>query len=200
MQEVDLRRWAAPFYLSFLHGNFLGPDYEKIQPGFKAQLCEALDEITPEVVEELLYDDNWRVFECGGWFAALKNWSEFDIQIGRTLVKRANICRLQGLSMARFGTHYGAACLRGYLNATLRSQWSIGEEWTVGALCHLDAKLGTQHAADYLVPLAQHAAKIEAHHQRKEVPPLSSASPWDYAIAEFEQVIQRLNNFAPEKA
>jgi len=79
MQEVDLRRWAAPFYLGFLHGNFLGERHEEIHPSFRAQLREALDGITPEVVEELLFDDNWRAFGCGGWFAALKNWSEFDV-------------------------------------------------------------------------------------------------------------------------
>lgn len=195
-----MRRWAAPFYSEFLHGNFLNVRWQQRNPQFVARLLVALDEITPEVVEELLFDDNWRAFECGGWFAALKNWSDFDIPIGRTLVKRANICRLQGLSvaLARFSTHYGAACLRGYFNATLRSEWSVGESWTIGAICHIDAKLGTHHADDYLVPLVHHALRLNTRDQREESPRLSSDSVWNEEVAVFEKVMVQLNEFLPE--
>ncbi len=103
------------------------------------------------------------------------------------------------MALAHFGTHFGAACLRGYFNATLRSEWSVGESWTIGALCHIDAELDTHHADDYLVPLAHHTARIEAAQRKEEFLPLSSASPWNETIAELERVMRRLNYFPQQE-
>ena len=168
--ELDLYRWSVPFYLKFLHANFMRPFFEGEEPKeqWNERLRAALRDITPEIAGDLLTHENWRAKLPGAWFCGLKRWDDFTLDIGRLLVKAQHGIMSQGYSfaLARFASHASASFLRTHLDRVIKKTLKTEDnsDWLIGALMWIDAKLGTAHADDYIGLWQMEVNKLfEAH-------------------------------------
>ncbi len=157
MQEnsFDAQRWCVPFYLKFLHGNFISPEMHNdlSQDQWNCLVRDALHDITPEIAGDLLTDANWRAKLPGAWFCGLKNWDDFTLDIGRALVRHNYFITSQGYSfaLARFASHASASFLCTHLNRVLQNLAGDSDsDWCVGALLWIDEQLSTHYADDYV--------------------------------------------------
>lgn len=154
--ELDVERWAKPFYLKFLHGNFVSPGmhYDEKQEQWNDRVRVALREITPEIVGDLLSDENWRAKLPGAWFCGLKKWDNYTLDIGRLLIRRKDMISTQGYSfaLARFASHASANYLTGQMDHVLKNGLDYDNEtnWLIGAMLWIDFRLDTSHAVDYI--------------------------------------------------
>lgn len=153
MEEPDIERWSVPFYLDFLHGNFLRTQdlYSVASPHprsweqWRDLLCRELREVTPEIAGDLMTDANWRAQICGAFFCGLKRWDEFTLDIGRRLVAKRNGFSTQGyaFALARMPSHAAANYLCGYLSRVGRPEDTTGwydadVEWVLASLQWID--------------------------------------------------------------
>lgn len=155
--EVDLQRWVVPFYLQFLHGNFVSPSmhHEETQEQWNERVRVALRQITPEIAGDLLGENTWgwRGKQTGAWFCGLKKWDFLTLDIGRALIRRQDIISTQGYSfaLARFASHASANYLRGQMNRVLKDlNYDNESAWLIGSMMWVDYKIGTSHADDYI--------------------------------------------------
>lgn len=184
MDELDINRWAVPFYMEFLHGNFVSaktrfgapPKFEQSKSEWIASVREALAHITPRIVGDLLCDRNWRTRICGAYFCGLKRWDEFTLPVGNALVKNELGFCDQGycFALARFPSHAGANYLTSYLHFAARGNGHFSEtNWAMAALRWTDWKMNT-HRADEpferLIPLWQKWAKQNEETECRELP------------------------------
>lgn len=181
---LDIQKWAVPFCLQFLHGNFASPkthfgappQFGSTQIKWLELVRETLTQITPEVVGDLLCDRNWRTRICGAYFCGLMRWDEFTLPIGNALIKNELGFCDQGycFALARFPSHAGANFLVGYLHQAARGNGHFSEtEWAMAALRWIDWKMNT-HRADEpferLVPLGQKNARKSSEMEYRELP------------------------------
>lgn len=155
--DLDHQRWVTPFCTQLLHANFLFAQAHtnQTQEQWNERVRVALREITPEIVGDLLSHEGWRPQLTGAWFCGLKGWSDFDLTIGRNLVRHRQGVVSQGYSfaLARFPSHASANYLRGRLNLAFKKDfWEDSIDWLIGALLWVDEKIGTSHAEDYIGP------------------------------------------------
>ncbi len=171
--EIDYLRWSVPFYLDFLHGNFISQKeiYSVASPHrrsweeWRDLLRREMKNVTPEIVGDLMMDRDWRPQICGAYFCGLNRWDDFTLDIGRRLVAKKNGYATQGytFALARMPSHAAANYLCGYLSRvghyTDASGWyGYDVEWVVAALQWVDAQMGTHRVEPYverLVPLWQ---------------------------------------------
>ncbi|GAA0287705.1 hypothetical protein GCM10010302_27580 [Streptomyces polychromogenes] len=127
-----------------------GPHVER----FVRRLAEDAAAITdPEL--EVLLDHGWRPRLAAAWLIGVGRRTSFRERLGELLLASETWYAGRGycFALARFGTHEDAALLAAYLDRYLpRTDLMYDQEAALGALLHLDARLGTRHADRFTAP------------------------------------------------
>ncbi|WP_406095952.1 DUF6000 family protein [Streptomyces sp. NBC_01013] len=149
-----IRRYVTPDqrYLK-LGGSLLGMSGGD-RAKFLRKLGRAACEISPRELDTL-FDRGWRERKTAAWLVAVAGRSEFRDRLGELLL--ASEGPYAGMAycvaLATFGTRADADLLVAYLDRYLRRpDLCYDQEAALGALLLLDARLGADHAARFLVP------------------------------------------------
>ncbi|WP_406278655.1 DUF6000 family protein [Streptomyces sp. NBC_00191] len=121
---------------------------------FTRKLSEAADEITPHELGVLL-EGGWRERKTAAWLIAVAHRAEYRERLGELLLASEVCYAGQGycVALATFGTEADADLLAAYLDRYLpRPDLYYDQAPALGALLHLDMKLGADHAARFLAP------------------------------------------------
>lgn len=145
LDAATIERWVQPFYMKVLHA--------KQAASVTEQLVEASISITPEVVNALLADLNWRTRKMAAIYAGINGWSDFTDAIGERLLKSevvyagASYC----FALARFSSDEAVTYLKRYLDIWLRRPecW-YDQNHALSALLWLDQVWGSDEATAYL--------------------------------------------------
>ncbi|MFE4601890.1 DUF6000 family protein [Kitasatospora indigofera] len=147
-----IRRFVTPGrrYLRLGGGSLRlsGPEREQ----FVRELVQAASEITPAELG-ILFDAGWRERKTASWLVAVAGRTEFRGRVGELLLAGegpyagAAYC----VTLATFGDSADADLLCEYLDRYLpRPDLNYDQGLALGALLHLDAALGSEHASRYL--------------------------------------------------
>ncbi|MEU9043032.1 MULTISPECIES: DUF6000 family protein [unclassified Kitasatospora] len=149
-----VRRYVTPDrrYLR-LGGSLMrvtGPERAKVA----LELGEVAGDITPHELGVLL-EGGWRERKTAAWLIAVARRTEFRERLGELLL--AGEGPYTGMAycvaLATFGTPADADLLAAYLDRYLRRpDLRYDQEAAMGALSHLDTKLGADQAAPFLAP------------------------------------------------
>ena len=139
LSKAEREKWVVPFYrVSFY----------KAESKLTSSLRAIYREITPELVERLLTDYNWRPRLTGAFFAGMKQFRSLEDQIGRLLL-RSDLCFAGThycVALAEFNTRTGLDYLTKYLEYYLtRPELEYNQSDAMGAVAYIDAKNGTKH-------------------------------------------------------
>ncbi|WP_405822164.1 DUF6000 family protein [Streptomyces sp. NBC_01390] len=121
---------------------------------FMRTLGKAAGEISPRELGVLL-DRGWRERGTAAWLIAVAGRTEFRERLGELLLASAGPFAGQDycVALATFGTSADADLLVAYLDRYLpRLDLYYDQTAALGALLLLDAKLGTDRTARFLVP------------------------------------------------
>jgi Family of unknown function (DUF6000) len=140
-------------YLELLHGNFLRlPEPERTT--FVRALKDAAQQATvPEL--SVLLKGEWRARLTGSVLSGLARRTVLRDRIGSLLLASEVCYSGQGYcyALASFGTPEDAALLVAYLDRYLpQTQLRYDQPWALGALLHIDGRLGTRHATSFMTP------------------------------------------------
>ena len=139
-------KWVAPFYRVSFRG---------VDEGFLRALRQVYREITPELVELLLREFDWRPRLTAAFFAILKRFDHFEEHIGKLLL-RSDVCyagKSYCAALAEFNTPKGLGYLRTYLEYYLtRLDLVYDQIDAMAAVAYLDGLNGTRHLSG-LMPL-----------------------------------------------
>ncbi|MEP6903701.1 MAG: DUF6000 family protein [Actinomycetota bacterium] len=129
-----IEKWVTPFYMAGI---------SNLTPQQESDFIEIYHEIKPEIVGKLLGDFNWRTRIVGAYFAALRNFVEFEETIGNQLLK-SEVCYAGGgycLALANFGTEKSKDILKRYLDyyLTRKDLW-FDQHDAFAALFWIDKK------------------------------------------------------------
>ncbi|MGW3242356.1 DUF6000 family protein [Streptomyces sp. NPDC001070] len=184
LQEV-IRRYVTPGrsadrrYLKLLGGQF-ARHKESDQIGFMRALAADAEQITDRELGILL-DCEWRSRITAAWLIGINRRHQFRERLGTMLLASELTYAGQGycFALARLGAEEDAKILTAYLEHYLpRDDCQYDQPWALGALLHIDERLGTHHAVDYLQPdgLWQQWAKgrFDAAAQKERIDALSS--------------------------
>ncbi|GAA5014912.1 DUF6000 family protein [Actinopolymorpha pittospori] len=119
---------------------------------FERALAEDAREVTDEDLGELL-EFEWRGRLTAAWLIGLDQRTQFRRAIGRLLLASELAYAGQGycFALARFGRPEDAEILVAYLDKYLqRTDCHCDQDRAIGALLHIDNKLGTNHANRFL--------------------------------------------------
>jgi hypothetical protein len=111
-------------------------------------------QITDRELSTLL-DSEWRSRITAAWLIGLDRRTQFRARLGELLLNSELVYAGQGycLALARFGTAADAAILSSYLDKYLpRADCFYDQHWAIGALLHLDSRLGSSRASRFLEP------------------------------------------------
>ncbi|WP_459648548.1 DUF6000 family protein [Kitasatospora sp. Ki12] len=163
-----------------------GPEREV----FVGELVQAATEITPAELA-VLFEGGWRERKTASWLVVVADRTEFRSRIGELLLASegpyagAAYC----VTLATFGEGADAESLCRYLDHYLpRLDLHYDQGFALGALLHLDAVLGTEHASRYL-------AEGGLWQQWADVPARREWDPQD-----IRRFVDRLCSFAGECA
>jgi len=140
-------------YLKLLHGNALamsGTD----RAGFESAMGRDARQVTDRELSTLL-DSEWRSRLTAAWLIGLDRRAQFRDRIGEMLLDSKLVYAGQGycLALARFETAADADILCAYLDKYLpQLDRHYDQHWAIGALLHLDERLGSTRADRYLTP------------------------------------------------
>ena len=138
-------RWVIPFYMQSLHA--------RQSPAVTAQLTDACNAVTPEIVEALLADLNWRTRKMAAVYAGIKRWNYFTAAIGENLVESKVCCAGASycFALARFNSEASVNYLKQYLDIWLEQPecW-YDQQHVLSALLWLDQVRGSEEAAPYM--------------------------------------------------
>ncbi|GAB3895660.1 DUF6000 family protein [Microbispora bryophytorum] len=156
-----------PRYLKLLGGNL-----PRLSDRFKAALADDARHISDEDLRELLRRD-WRPRLTAAWLIGLDRRLRFRQTLGDLLLNSEVCYAGQGycFALANFGQSHDAEILTAYLDRYLpRTDCSYDQHWAIGALLHLDDRLGTHHADRFLTTGLWHASAFSrldpaAYHQ-----------------------------------
>lgn len=138
-------------YLKLLHGNVLFTP-----PPERAAFGEALARDAAEITDQALarlFDHEWRAQITAAWLVGFGRRPAFRTRVGELLLASGLAFAGQGFcfALARFGEARDAQVLVGYLDRYLaRPDLRYDQPWALGALLHLDARLGADHAGRFL--------------------------------------------------
>ncbi|MCO5968904.1 DUF6000 family protein [Actinoallomurus soli] len=138
-------------YLNLLHTNALRED-EPDRDAFIAALAEDAQDISDAELAELLGFE-WRARLTAAWLIGLGRRTGFRRTLGDLLLAGELVYAGQGycFALARFGAPEDAEILTAYLDRYLpRGDCHYNQDSAIGALLHLDARLGTTHAQRFL--------------------------------------------------
>ena len=146
LDQVFITKFVNPIYLN-LKG--IGNKKDKLQN----QVKEIILDINSEDVLNLLGDFNWRTRSVGAFFAALKNLTEFQEEIGILLLK-SEVCFAGAtycLTLADINNQKSIDYLHQYLDYYLihKELW-FDQGAAMGALAYLDSQNGTQELQKHL--------------------------------------------------
>ena len=143
-------KYGSPLYLLLLHANFLDEPAERRQT-FAEQFLDAVTSIPDQ---ELAYWLNgaWREQLTAAWIIAARRLGGFRDVIAKKLLASATCYAGQGLCIAT--ARYQDPSASDALALYLQSYLPVGEriydqEWAIGGLVWLDARLGTDRAAPF---------------------------------------------------
>jgi hypothetical protein len=146
LSEEECEKWVVPFY----RRTFRGADTGVFEP-----LKAIYYDITPNIVERLLTEFNWRPRLTGAFFAALKRFAFLENHIGRLLL-RSDLCfagTYYCVALAEFNTPQGLTYLKKYLEYFLtRPDLDYDQADAMGALAYLDTVNHTKQF-DAFLPL-----------------------------------------------
>ena len=135
----ECEKWVVPFY----RVSFRSAEKDVAEP-----LKVIYQEITPNVVERLLTEFDWRPRLTGAFFAALKRFTPLETWIGQLLL-RSDLCfagKFYCVALVEFNTPDGTAYLRKYLEYYLtRPDLDYNQGDAMGALAYADAIKGTKY-------------------------------------------------------
>lgn len=140
-------------YMKLLGGNLLdwdGP--ERI--AFMQDIGRDARQITDHELSTLL-DSEWRSRLTGSWLIGLDRRAQFRDRIGAMLLDSQLVYAGRGycVALARFETAADADHLCAYLDRYLpRTDLHYDQHWAIGALLHLDERLGSNRADRFLTP------------------------------------------------
>src|SRR4051794_25268551 len=100
-----------------------------------------------------MLEGGWRERRTSAWFISVAGRTEFRNRIAALLLESEVCCAGQAycLALAGFGTTADADHLAAYLERYLpRSDLDYDQSWAMGALLHIDAALGTDHAGEFI--------------------------------------------------
>lgn len=149
----ELTDWTTPFYLQFLHGNFMTLVSGNEQGQFVALVRRALTLIDDRAIADLLAGASWREKLSGAWFSGLLRRAEFQEQIGSCLIESSCCFSGQGyvFALASFANQRSSELLKAYLDKwLLKLECEYDQDWAMPALAWLDAQRGTGDAKPYL--------------------------------------------------
>lgn len=153
MRYVDSESGTrAGRYLKLLHGNALnmsGTDRTE----FESALGRDARQITDRELGTLL-DSEWRSRLTAAWLIGLDRRTHFRDRLGEMLLDSELVYAGQGycLALARFETVADADVLCAYLDRSLPLDRPFDADWAIGALLHLDERLGSNRADRFLAP------------------------------------------------
>ncbi|MET9591957.1 DUF6000 family protein [Streptomyces sp. NPDC006516] len=148
------RRYVAAGrrYLRLNYGIFRLSDPERGR--FAAELARAADAITPRELG-LLLDCGWRERKTAAWLIAIAGRTDFRPRLGELFLASDGpyAGHAYCIALAAFGTPADTDLLTAYLDRYLaRPDLDYDQTSALGALLHLDATHGTDHAARFLAP------------------------------------------------
>jgi hypothetical protein len=158
---VDTGTTEPARYLKLLHGNVLGL-HGSDRTAFMRAMGDDSRRITDHELSTLL-DSEWRSRLTAAWLIGLDRRTHFRDRLGQLLLDSQLVYAGQGycLALARFGTTADADLLCAYLDKYLPQVGRhYDQHWAIGALLHLDERLGGHRASRFLAPdgLWQHSA------------------------------------------
>jgi hypothetical protein len=140
-------------YLGLLHANFL----QVQDPGhntFATALAEDARQISDTDLGTLL-EFEWRARLTAAWLIGLDQRTQFRQTVGDLLLESELVYAGEGycFALSRFAQPEDADILIAYLDRYLpRADCHYNQDAAIGALLHLDQKLGTDHAQRFIVP------------------------------------------------
>jgi hypothetical protein len=111
-------------------------------------------QITDHELSTLL-DSDWRSCLTAAWLIGLDRRTQFRDRIGALLLESRLVYAGRGycVALARFQTVADADLLCAYLDRYLpRTDLKYDRHWAIGALLHLDERLGSNRADRFLTP------------------------------------------------
>ncbi len=140
-------------YMKLLGGNFLRLPKSELAV-FARSIASDAKEITDDELGALLGED-WRPRLVAAYLIGLDRRTRFRRKLGELLLESGGPYAGKGycFAFARFGRPEDAKPLIAYLDRYLpRRECRYDQSWAMGALLHLDRRLGTDHAARFFVP------------------------------------------------
>jgi hypothetical protein len=140
-------------YQKLLDGNALVMNSTD-RTGFEHAIGHDARQVTDHELSTLL-DSEWRSRLTAAWLIGLDRRTQFRDRLGATLLDSELVYAGQGycLALARFETATDADILCAYLDKYLPQLDRYYEQhWAIGALLHLDERLGSKHADRFLAP------------------------------------------------
>jgi Family of unknown function (DUF6000) len=140
-----------PRFLQLLHGNFVTLD-ERGRRRFLSRLARSARQVSDRELAALL-ENGWRSRLTASWLIGLDKREQFRDRIGELLLDSEAAYAGQGycIALARFATPADASLLAAYLATYLpQADKRYDQDWALRALLHIDAALGTDHAAPFL--------------------------------------------------
>ena len=147
-----LAPYAQPRYLSLLGG--LQPQTISDRTGFARSLARDSHRISDAELGRLL-DFEWRARLTSSYLIGLDRRTQFRDRLGNLLLESQVVYAGQGycFALSRFAQPEDASILVAYLDRYLpQTDCYYNQNSAIGALLHLDQKLGTDHAQRFLVP------------------------------------------------
>ncbi|MFF4454675.1 DUF6000 family protein [Streptomyces goshikiensis] len=153
IERYVTRMYAGlPRYLELNSARVLRPGWPHAKRFARHLIRDAA--ITDAELEALLSYE-WRSRLTAAWLIGVDRRESFRERIGDLLLA-SEVCYSGGaycFALARFGTHADAEILTAYLDRYLpRTDLHYDQPEALGALLHLDARLGTHHADHFTEP------------------------------------------------
>lgn len=145
------REFVQPFYLEFLHGNFLSLTPPE-QAVFVGRVKRAMAKVENRDLEMMFNCGGWREMLAAGWFVGLLRLEDFVDRVGDLLVKSPTCYAGQSFcfAMVRYASVPASKYLRTYLDTYLPvGDREYDQLWAIGTLSWVDTALGTADAATY---------------------------------------------------
>ena len=170
-----------PWFMELLHANFLAlPERER--SGFGRELGLSARQVTDRELT-LLLDYEWRSRLTAAWLIGVDRRTQFRERLANMLLESELVYAGEGycFALARFADESDARHLVAYLERYLPDpQCYYNQDWAMGALLHLDERLGTDFAGRFLTRNGPWAGSA-----------MRGKDP-----AEFEELMNRMCSFA----
>lgn len=135
-------KWVAPFYMTNPGEDVFREHYSKLHA-----------EISADITQQMLTEFNWRSRIVGGYFAAIKEYRNFEAQIGNLLL-RSDVCYAASgycIALAAFNSEISLQYLKRYLDYYLKQkEFWFDQSDCMAAVAFLDKKNGTTVMQDYV--------------------------------------------------